>query len=269
MSLTDDTGRQRRNWTERAATHGDSPQGVLPAGLPPTLNAALHGWHRQVVEAHFLPRLSAGARVVDLAAGYGRLSQVMRAARPDLRLTGLDFAQSYSQRYLTGGNGPAVCADLRRLPAATGTWDAALVVTGLMYVAPDELATTIAGIHDCLRTGGAALFLDPGAELGQAMQRAGLIPQRRSTGGSGFSAAGYAHQFAATGWRICVQGANPLFTLALPMLLAVESRWPRLAERLAWQTVALDLALPKKTGYAFPVALHRWLIVEKTPDGDQ
>lgn len=263
MSHSDDAGRQRRNWSERAAACGDSLQGVLPAGLPPALNAVLHRWHRQVVETYLLPRLPSGARVVDLAAGYGRLSQVMQAARPDLRLTGLDFAQSYSQRYRANAIGPAVCADLRRLPVAPGTWDGALAVTGLMYVPPDELAATLAGIAVALRPGAAALFLDPGAELPALMARLGMSPRRRKTGGTGFSAAGYAQMFAHSGWQVCVQGANPLFTLALPALLGLAGRWPRLTGRLALQAAALDLLLPGGAAYAFPVALHRWLLVEK------
>lgn len=246
----------RQKWEERAAQHLDDERGVLYAGLPTAINRAIAAWHAQLVTRLLLPALPRDAMVLDLAAGYGRLSHVIGQARADIRLVGMDFSLGYACLYRDAA-GSAVCGDLSRLPFGPQTFDCVIAVTGLMYLNSGECERAAGEIVALLKPGGLALFLDPGAEMISLLRRFLATSAARSTGGNGFGSRAYLDMFDRFGTRIA-RGGNSCFTLLLPLLLLL-GRWPRAVDRLAHWVVKADLRLGGWSRWA----LHRWVVVRR------
>lgn len=262
--MTPDREREelRERWEQRAREHGDQPRGVLFQGLPEPLNQAIHRWHRHIVASFFASCLPPQAKVVDLAAGYGRLSSSVRDTRADVWLTGADFSPTYSRLYREN-IGPAVCADMAHMPYPASTWDGVLLVTGLMYLEEDECGPVLEQILHSIKPGGVLLCIDPGAEITRLIRWLRLCAQPRTTGGDGFRRDRYLDLFACSGCSIICKGSNALFTLCLPLLLLLQRfsvRCPGLVMAVANQAVTLDIRM----GLFTHLALHRWVLVQKT-----
>ncbi len=252
------TANLRQRWEARAQIHQNDKRGVLYQGLPASINQAIHRWHGGIVAAHFANRLPSNASVVDLAAGYGRLSRVVQQNRPDVQLHGVDLSLTYSQLYQQQ-IAPALCADMTSLPFAESTWDGVLLVTGLMYLEETSCPAVIGQILRTLKPGGVLLCIDPGREITEGLRR--LRPRfgQQTTGGDGFTREGYLQLFKQADCSILASGSNGYFTLALPLLLAMNRLSPMLTDVLAEHLVKFDLEREWFARYA----LHRWVVVQR------
>lgn len=131
MSETDTA---RLSWGEFWADGGDQPA-CLP-GAPDELNRMIRkGW------ANFSGGLPEGARVIDLACGAGSAAKAVKTARPDLAVSGVDYAD------LPGGGaiGDVNClsgVSLDAMPFADGEYGAAISQFGVEY-APGEATAEI------------------------------------------------------------------------------------------------------------------------------
>jgi len=245
----------RTRWEQRAARAGDAPAGVLFQGLSENANAALHAWHAAVLEAHFLPRLRDGTRMLDLGCGYGRLGAIVRVRRPDIAVIGQDFVLTYCRAFARNV-GPVVQADLEAPPFATDAFDGIVAVTSLMYAAAPRRAAVFARLARLLRPGGVMLLLDPGAEMLRLLGR--LRPGTSPTGGEGFTRADYVDLARGAGLRVEARGGNPNLTCVL------------LVPRLARAGGGIGAGLLRRAGRADAraggyarFALHRWLLVTR------
>lgn len=247
----------RARWEHRATQHLSEKRGVLLQNLPEYLNRAIDLWQAEVISATFMPQLPDNASVLDLAAGYGRLSRVLQALRPNTCLVGMDFSLTYCRLYAEQ-LGRAVCADLRRLPFAPGEWDGILLATGLMYLNPSERESTIQQVLCELKPGGIALFADPGQEIMALLRKLRPSLEQSSTGGGGFGIREYRRIFERPGYTIMASGGNVFFTCLLPVCLMLR-RFPFFASAVAGFGVKLDLV----SGGRGILALHRWVMVRR------
>lgn len=110
--------------------------------------------------------LWAGARVLDVACGYGRLANRLAAA--GAQVTGLDYVPRFLAEAKERGraNGVVVdyhLGDMRRLPVRwKGAFDAALLwYNAFGYFSEEENLATLRGIARSLRVGGRFLVDQP------------------------------------------------------------------------------------------------------------
>lgn len=245
----------KARWEKRAAEQGTTLSGVLYRGLPEILNDHLHRWHADLITCHVLPRVPPGGRVVDLGCGFGRLGAVVRDARPDVDLLGVDLAVNYCRMFADTTGAGALCADLGALPLATGSVDAVIAVTSLMYVAPPERRDVLDALHSLLRDGGVVLLVDPGYEFTAMV--AALRPSSRDTptGGHWFTRAQYDDLARDAGIRVLGRGGVPVFSLSLPVLY-VLARWPAVAR----PALGLVRILDRLVGRLRRLTIHRWML---------
>jgi len=232
----------REAWEQRARRDGDSLRAVLFRNFPGVLNQHLHAWHAEVVLAG-LPAQGA-VRVLDVGCGWGRLAEVIRAARPQAELVGLDASPHFAALFRERLGQPAVVADLRRLPADLGSFDAVLCVTALMYLAPAELAPCVAALAARLRPGGRLILVENDRSGLGFLTAGGLIgkPARTGTGGRYLEAGEV--RAALGGWERRLPATSVcILPLALLGLLAGPAARPalRAAARLDRWTTALAL----------------------------
>ena len=98
---------------------------------------------------HFAPEVH---RALDLGAGPGRATRALRDALPGAQVVAVDWALAL----LRQGAAPALCADLRALPVATGSVD--LVFSSLAMPWVHDLEGWFGEIRRVLRPGGVWLF---------------------------------------------------------------------------------------------------------------
>lgn len=133
-----------RFWQDEPAARS----GATLAGLGPELNELLDApW------AGFARSLPARARVIDLATGGGVVLDLLQRGRSDLKLTGVDAAETLPRR---PGMRMRAGVMLDRLPFADGAFDAVTSRFGIEY---GPLARGAAEAARVLCPGGALCFL--------------------------------------------------------------------------------------------------------------
>ena len=257
--MRSDLDEVRASWEQRAAEFGPTLSGVLLRNLSEDANRAIGDWTASVVRDALLPELRDGASVLDLGCGYGRLSTLIEAERPDVRLTGQDLSLGYCRQYRTDAR-PCVVGDVARVPFADAAFDGVLSVACLMYVPRSDALAALRGIAALLRPGGVALILDPGRELQQWIAR--VMPRRSAspTGGLGFERAEYRELAERAGFRVLREGGNPALSLGLIVPGFAKSR------RRAVTSLLAALGARDRTGGYSRFALHRWLLLRREHD---
>ncbi|MEU3250712.1 class I SAM-dependent methyltransferase [Streptomyces sp. NPDC006997] len=93
--------------------------------------------------------------LLDLACGTGIVTRRLAAARPDLRVTGVDRSVQMARQAQARLPGTVVLADARRLPFRDGEFDAVTSVW-LLHLAPtdDDARAVVAECARVLRPGG-------------------------------------------------------------------------------------------------------------------
>jgi SAM-dependent methyltransferase len=248
----------KESWEERAAAKGNSLEGVLYRGFSPALNHYIHEWHVWAVLNKLLAHLPPGSSVLDLACGYGRIRREAAAARPDLHIQGVDFSENYCREHSRAFGGNTTCADMTKLPFATGTFDAVIGVTALMYLSPATRGDSVAQILALLKPDGYALFIDPGSEF-MRIARLGIRPSRRTpTGGEGLSLSMQRHLGDPARYQIEAIGGIPMFTWLLPLLYLLKSqvRWIR---PLLYMARGCD----RRARIFLRFSLQRWILIKR------
>jgi SAM-dependent methyltransferase len=207
-----------------------------------------------VILERFLPRVREYGHLLDLGCGYGRLSQIVRASRPDLELIGVDFSRTFCQLYHEGTSSPAVCADIARLPLQAASFDALLSVTSLMYVPRAQRNEAMASLIKLLRPGGTALFIEPGEEFLSMATR--LSPSSASpTSGLWFRLGEY-DALGADHAEILDTGGFPVLSALLPVLQKLGATRAPLGPLLTLTTGA-DRVLRNWRRFS----VYRWMIL--------
>ena len=253
------TSRQnaREAWEQRAAIWGENPRGVLLRNLPEELNAAVASWHEWIVQTIMAPMIRGAGRVVDVGAGYGRVSSALQATRPDLLIFGCDLSLTYCRLYRRP-NRAVICADLTQCPWGSEIWDGLVAVTALMYVEGSEMVRTSESLLRSLKPGGVMLIIDPGKEVLDFLAFCGGT--RSPTGGEGFCKAEYRGLLQKRGFSVVAAGSNVFFTLLAPLMLTLK-RIPMAVRFLSGVSGYLD----RRFGRYARFALHRWIVVRRDP----
>ena len=229
---------------------------MLFRNFPEAANAALHAWHKAVVERNFLPLVPQGSRVLDLGCGYGRIAMEILALRNDLRIVGQDISMAYCAAFALH-SGPVVQASIEAIPFAEQAFDAAIAVTSLMYVDPAHRADALSGMRAVLKDGGHLLLVDPGIEVQKLVCAAKGRGLGEPSPGNGFAFADYAKLAARAGMEVRASGANPAFTRRI-LLFGGRTKY-------AWQARALKNSVDRdiRRGRDSRLALHRWVLLRR------
>lgn len=250
-------GSVKEQWEKRAVKSSSSLSGVLFQGLSEQANSVLNDWHAWIVREIFLPKLPTGARVLDLGCGYGRLSKIIAAERPDIHLIGQDLAMTYC-RMFADAYGPCAVADAAKPPFVTDSFDGIISITCLMYVPRTEFLQTLEALWGILRSGGVLLSVDPGYELQQLIARLRGGKSHSSTGGQGFSREEYRHSFERSSFAVTEVGGNSFMSSALIVPGVARSTAPWIGAALASQG-----RRDRRTAGYGRFALHRWIAAKK------
>jgi ubiquinone/menaquinone biosynthesis C-methylase UbiE len=107
--------------------------------------------HARVLAA--LAMLPKGARVLDAGCGTGGFLVRLRAARPDLRLFGLDYAPNAARRAAAKAGARVVAGSVNALPFRDGAFDAVVSLDVLCHAAAQP-AAALAEFRRVLGPGG-------------------------------------------------------------------------------------------------------------------
>ena len=244
----------RKAWNQRAKQSGMTLRTVLFRNLPDAANGQLDDWHGLLLEK-FLAQLPHGARVLDLACGYGRLTQKLRVLRPDVSVVGQDIGETFCQSYQTRTGQSAVISDLDQLPFKANSFDGVIALTAFMYSREPRLGGAIQKIKDIVKPNGFILAVDAANEIDSLLAGLRLAkPERGGTSGRKFSRADYFGAFESAQLEVLARGSNAYFTTALALS----------AGRFAPTRLAVWLArFDERSTITRLPALHRWVLARK------
>jgi demethylmenaquinone methyltransferase / 2-methoxy-6-polyprenyl-1,4-benzoquinol methylase len=114
-----------------------------------------HRWKRLAVARATLPE---NALVLDLAAGTGHFSKLVRERLPKARSVAVDITEPMLRLARAQGLQDAVCGDATSLPFPDATFDSVLIGYGLRNF--PNLKTALAEIARVTRPGGSLVSLD-------------------------------------------------------------------------------------------------------------
>jgi SAM-dependent methyltransferase len=222
---------ERDAWDRRADVSGSNLSGVLFKGFPEALNRALHKFHSEIILRE-LSGIEGDASILDAGCGYGRISVEIRNCSSKFKIFGLDSSWWFIKSYMghVPGNTAGIRGDIIHLPFQSGSFNAVIVVTCLMYL-PYHLQSI--GIKEFLRVtkkGGTIIFVEPGLVAQKIYSGFGLTNLLRkgkrsgsfSTGGTGFRLRELVRWIHENGGVVLRIYGNPGFTLMLLPLLAVS-----------------------------------------------
>ncbi|WP_424813874.1 class I SAM-dependent methyltransferase [Roseococcus sp. YIM B11640] len=216
-------------------------------------------WWYRALHGHALRALAplpADARVLDAGCGTGGFLARLRAARPQARLTGLEYAWPAARRAAAKTGAPIACGSVNLLPFAAGSFDAVTSLDVLSH-AGVEPAEALAEFHRVLAPGGLLVLNLPGHEWLKSAHDIRVHNTRR------FERAGAASMLEGAGFR----PARPRHwnSLLLPLMLLQRKVLARgddaasdVTDYPAWLDASLfticrlEAAL-LRTGLSFPV----------------
>ena len=158
--MTDRIDQLKNDWEERSARLGATERAVLFKRFPGWLNHSIHRRHVRFV----CDNCPADAEwALDVGCGYGRISLELASRYPNLSFQGVDlsteFAKCYEQDVGPCFNGPI--QEFR----TDQSFDIVLIVTTLMYLAPDEQRDVVRRLWSMLNRGGRIVCIEPASEL--------------------------------------------------------------------------------------------------------
>lgn len=169
-------------------------------------------WYRHL-HAHALGALSPlppHARILDAGCGTGGFLARLRAARPEARLVGVEYAEAASRRAAAKSRAIVASGSVNALPFPDTAFDAVVSLDVLCHVAVDE-AAALAEFVRVLRPGGLLVLNLPAHEWLRSAHDARVHTARR------YERAGLAARLAAAGLgAISVRHWN---SLLLPLML--------------------------------------------------
>jgi ubiquinone/menaquinone biosynthesis C-methylase UbiE len=147
--------------------------------------------HSRVLAA--LGGLAPGARVLDAGCGTGGFLARLRAARPDLRLLGVEFARDAARRAATKSGAAVIVGSVNALPLRDGVVDAVVSLDVLCHAAA-EPPVALAEFHRVLAPGGRLVLNLPAHDWLRSAHDARVHNARRyerSTAAAMLGAAGF------------------------------------------------------------------------------
>lgn len=248
----------RKDWNSRAEHSGKSISGVLLKGLHPEHNEYLNSWHVTLLKKHLLVTIPDSGSVLDVACGYGRLSNAVRSIRPDIQLIGMDFSYAFCNLFSEVSGEPSVCASMYDIPMRKHTLDGIIAVTALMYIEDASIEEVFRNVMGLLKPGAYALFLDPGDEY---LKFISIFHQSSSsTSGKGFSKKEYFRLGNISSAKIVAMGGCPIFSFCLPLLHALRVTGKSFIARLLIGTIRkLDELLERFSRFT----IHRWILIQQ------
>lgn len=150
----------KKEWEERSRELRDDPKSVMFATFPSDLNKALHEWEVKILNDNF-PSIN-NAQVLDVGAGYGRLSIPLAKKHKDAFFYGMDIAEGFVALYnkKLGKRGKANVASLTDLPYKRDQFDYIFVVTVLMYMKNHELKKAVEELKRVLKKDGKLVVIE-------------------------------------------------------------------------------------------------------------
>lgn len=248
----------RKRWEDRAKLFGNHTAGVLYQGLSSSLNNYIDAFHLGCLKQSLLDRLPRNTCLIDVGCGYGRISQAIRRERPDIEIIGCDFSLPYCHLFSRDLAAPTVCCQIDNMPFAARTFDAAAVVTSLMYIRQELRQHVASGILDLLRPGGLVLFIEPSQEVLEIIGAIRPNSGRATTGGTGLAVREFRELRLAGNFEEIAHGGIPVFTLFLPALVLLD-KLPRLQRALLSIIAKAD-----QLAYRFwRISLQRWVLLRR------
>src|SRR5262244_1332096 len=101
--------------------------------------------------------------VLDLAAGSGHNTVLLRRRFPRLRAVGLDISEPACRAYERTTGFPAIQGDFTRPVRLDRQFDAVVVIGGLHHLVAN-LPQAIANVASAVRSGGVVLMMEPSAD---------------------------------------------------------------------------------------------------------
>lgn len=215
-------------------------------------------WWYRALHSHVLGLLATlpqGARVLDAGCGTGGFLARLRAARPDLRLVGLEYAPDAARRAGTKAGAQVASGTVNALPFRDGAFDAVVSLDVLCHRAAEPDAA-LAEFRRVLRPQGQVVLNLPAHEwLRSAHDRRVHTARRfhRAEARELLTAAGFAAP-AARHWNALLL---PLMVLQRKLLARDEdaasdvTEYPPWLDRLLFAATRLEAAL-LRTGLRFP-----------------
>lgn len=152
----------KKYWQNRAKKYKTDIRGVLfKKPYPSFVNTWFHNWSLGQVRKIVLDQPD--YQVLDIACGWGRVSQALVNEYSKIKLTGIDVSDPYVKIYnkMLAPRGKAFTSSMHKMPFKSHKFDAAFLIVSLMYLKQRETQLqAISEINRVVKTNGKILIIE-------------------------------------------------------------------------------------------------------------
>jgi 2-polyprenyl-3-methyl-5-hydroxy-6-metoxy-1,4-benzoquinol methylase len=168
----------KEEWTQREKTFGNHKRAVLFKRFPNWLNNSIHNRHMKFILKNIPNNCKS---VLDVGAGYGRISQELKSIYPNTTFNGIELCKEFSVNY-NKKIGPCFNGTVQDFHSDK-KYDVIIIVTLLMYLNSVDRELTIKKLYSNLETGGTIICIEPAIEFINLWKKVTYKENASPTGG--------------------------------------------------------------------------------------
>jgi len=249
--------RQKAYWEKRSSKYKDKIEGVLFKSLPGAVNNYLDKWTWSEIKNGI--DCADAKKILDLGAGYGRLSRKVVRYKPKATLRGVDISRNYVDLYnkKLGPKHKSVVGSIDALPFKDNSFDMAFMsITLVCLLDKKRQKKALAEMIRVIKPGGCFVFIESNKFIHRMIMLNGILGEvTRDKNGRpliDITPEFIENEFDRLNCKIIRKRGIPAWTFGLPIVILSD----KISSSLSKDILKVIELLGMKIGFLYKASLY-------------